>query len=169
MRLFLSKTTPIATESVRALLKSGSIEAETPGEVIADVEAVLTSYLETEREVNERARELLERTGRGPSDYARVRAQMAESKGIKVGDEMLDHLLDQVVLAFHHSDSVDEIFAEDVAMRRQMAPIFKKHMVVDASLDAEVRLQLRHMKEGTSTWDVEYNRVMEAVRRKRGL
>jgi hypothetical protein len=42
-------------------------------------------------------------------------------------------------------------------------------MAVDADLDAEVRLQLRHMQEGTRTWDVEYARVMETVRRKRGI
>ncbi|HQY63971.1 MAG TPA: DUF507 family protein, partial [Polyangiaceae bacterium] len=94
--------------------------------------------------------------------------QLAETMGIKVGDEMLDYLLDQVVQSFHHSNHVDEIFAEDVELRRQMVPFFKKHMAHDAELDAEVRLQLRHLKEGTSTWDVEYARVMEGVRRKRG-
>ena len=169
MRLFASKALPIAQDAVRALLKAGSIEAEAPNEVIADVEAVLKSYVEMEREVSEKTRDLLERTGRGTSDFNRVRTQIAESKGIKVGDDMLDYLLDQVVAAFHHSSHVDEIFAEDNILRRTMVPFFKKHMMVDEGLDAEVRLQLRHMKEGTATWDVEYARVMEAVRRKRGV
>ena len=169
MRLFASKATTIAQEAVRALLKAGSIEAEAPNEVIADVEAVLKSYVEDEREVNEKTRDLLERTGRGNAEYGRVRAQLAETKGIKVGDDTLDYLLDQVVQAFHHSSHVDEIFAQDHEMRRLMVPFFKKHMAVDADLDAEVRLQLRHMQEGTRTWDVEYARVMETVRRKRGI
>jgi hypothetical protein len=32
-----------------------------------------------------------------------------------------------------------------------------------------VRTQLRHLKEGTSQWDIEYGRVLAAVKRKRGL
>src|SRR5438067_4524990 len=113
MRLFSSQVTPIATECVRALLASGDIEAESPKEVEADVESVLKSYLQTEREVNDRTKDLLERTNRGPQEFARVRAQIAESKGIKVGDETLDHLLDQVVEMLNHSHHVDEIFVED--------------------------------------------------------
>ena len=95
--------------------------------------------------------------------------QIAESKGIKVGDEMLDYLLDQVVEIFHHSHNVDEIFAEDVVLRRKMAPIFKRYIQVDDSLDAEVRAQMKHVREGSSMWDVEYARIMEQVKRKKGL
>jgi hypothetical protein len=40
---------------------------------------------------------------------------------------------------------------------------------VDEALDAEIRTQLRHVSEGTPQWDVEYNRIGEAIRRKRGL
>jgi hypothetical protein len=169
MRLFSSQVPSIAAECVRVLLAANDIEAESPKEVEADIESVLKSYLQTEREVNDRTKELLERTGRGTTEYGRVREQIAESKGIKVGDEALDYLLDQVVEMLSHSHNVEEIYAEDVVMRRKMAPIFKKHMGADSSLDAEVRAQLRHVKEGSSTWDVEYQRVMEQVRRKKGL
>ncbi len=169
MRLFAGQLTPIAQEVVRALTAAGDIETEQPKEVSLDVEATLKQYLADEREVNDRARELLERTGRGSNEYNRVRLQIAEQKGIKVGDEMLDYLLDQVIEIFHHSANVEEIFAEDVEMRRKMAQIFKRHLSLDSDLDAEVRGQLRHMTEGSRTWDVEYARVMEQVKRKKGL
>lgn len=169
MRLFSGQVAPISQEVVRTLTAAGDIETENPKEVTLDVESVLKSYLAAEKEVNDRTRELLERTGRGTTEYARVRVQIADQKGIKVGDEMLDYLLDQVVEIFHHSANVEEIFAEDVEMRRKMAQIFKKHLAQDADLDAEVRAQLRHVSEGTRTWDVEYARVMEQVKRKKGL
>lgn len=169
MRLFSGRVSAIAQEVVKALLAAGDIETDRPNEVVADVEAVLKSYLETEKEVNERTRELLERTGRGTTEYSRVRTQIAESKGIRVGDEALDYLLDQVVEMFGHSHNVEEIFAEDVEMRRKMAPVFKKHMLQDAELDGEVRAQLKHVKEGSREWDVEYARMTEIVKRKRGL
>jgi hypothetical protein len=169
MRLFASKVPTIATECVRALLTANEIEAEAPKEVEADVESVLKNYLTTEKEVNERTKDLLERTNRGVNEYGKVRLQIAESKGIKVGDETLDYLLDQVVEIFHHSHNVDEIYAEDVALRRRMAPVFKKHMMLDSELDTEVRMQLKHVKEGSSTWDIEYQRVLELMKRKKGI
>jgi hypothetical protein len=169
MRLFSGHVSPIAVEVVRTLTAANDIETEVPKEVTLDVESILKSYLATEREVNDRTRELLERTGRGPNEFSRVRNQIADQKGIKVGDDMLDYLLDQVVEMFHHSANVEEIFAEDVEMRRKMAQIFKKQLAQDAELDSEVRGQLRHMTEGSRTWDVEYARVMEQVKRKKGL
>jgi hypothetical protein len=169
MRLYSTKVAPISSEVVRVLVASGDIEAGAPREVEGDVEAVLSNYLATEREVNDRTKDLLERTGRGQTEFNRVREQVASQKGIKVGDEMLDFLLDQVVEIFHHSANVDEIFCEDVELRRKMAPIFKKHMAVEDAVDAEVRAQIKHVKEGTRTWDIEYARVMEQVKRKKGL
>ena len=172
MRLYGSKAATIATEVVRALVSAKDIEVEDAGahgEVVKDIESVLKSYLDTERIVDEKTRDLLQRTGRGTSEFSKVRQQIAEHHGIKVGDETLDYLLDQVVSMLMHSHHVEEVFAEDVDLRRRMAPIFKKHMSVDADVDAEVRGQIKHVKEGTSQWDIEYARVLDAVKRKRGL
>ncbi len=169
MRLYSGKVPAIATEVVRALLAAKEIEAESPKEVEADVTAVLNQYLADEREVNDRAKDVLERTGKSNTEYQRVRTLVAEEKGIKVGDETLDYLLDQVVEMLMHSNNVEEVFAADVDLRRRMAPVFKKHMAVDSALDAEVRAQLRHVREGTREWEVEYARVLEQVKRRKGL
>jgi hypothetical protein len=169
MRLYSGKVSAIATEVVRALLASKDIEAERPREVEADVGAVLNQYLSDEREVNERAKDVLDRTGKPQTEYQRVRSLVADEKGIKVGDETLDYLLDQVVEMLMHSSNVDEVYVEDVELRRRMAPVFKKHMAVDTSLDTEVRAQLRHVREGTRDWEVEYARVLEQVKRRKGL
>ena len=169
MRLFAGRVGPIAQEIVKVLLAAGDIEAEHPTEVVLDIEAVLKNYLSMEKDVNEKARELLDRTGRGPDQFNRVRSQIADTKGIKVGDEALDYLLDQIVEVFGHSKNVDEIYAQDVELRRKMAPVFKKHMGEDDKLDAEVRANLKHVKEGTRDWEVEYARMAEIIRRKRGL
>jgi hypothetical protein len=169
MRLYSGKVSTIAAEVVRALLASSDIEAERPKEVEADVAAVLGQYLSDEREVNDRAKDVLERTGKPQTDYQRVRALVADEKGIKVGDDTLDYLLDQVVEMLMHSNHVDEVYVEDVELRRKMAPVFKKHMAVDSALDAEVRGQLRNLREGTREWEVEYARVLEQAKRKKGL
>ncbi|MDB4942742.1 MAG: hypothetical protein JWP97_2276 [Labilithrix sp.] len=172
MRLYNAKVPSIAQEVVRALLSSKDIDLEDAGaqkEVIADVESVLRSYLETERVVDDKTRELLTRTGRSTGEFGRLREQVAQKHGIKVGDETLDYLLDQVVEMLMHSSHVEEVYAEDVALRRRMAPIFKKNMSVDNDVDTEVRAQIKHVREGTSQWDIEYARALEGVKRRRGL
>jgi hypothetical protein len=172
MRLYSAKVPSIAQEVVRTLLSSKDIDLEDAGaqkEVVADVESVLRSYLDIEKIVDEKTRDLLERTGRGTSEFGKVREQIAEHQGIKVGDETLDYLLDQVVAMLMHSSHVEEVYAEDVVLRRHMAPIFKKYMMVDTALDTEVRAQIKHVKEGTSQWDIEYARALETVKRRRGL
>jgi hypothetical protein len=37
------------------------------------------------------------------------------------------------------------------------------------SIDAEVRARIKHVKEGTSVWEVEYRRVLEEIKRRKGL
>ena len=169
MRLYSGKVSAIAVEVVRALLASKDIEAESPKEVEGDIAAVLNQYLADEREVNERAKDLLERTGEPPTDYQRVRSLAADEKGIKLGDETLDYLLDQVVEMLMHSRHVEEVYAADVELRRKMAPVFKKHMAIDAAVDAEVRAQLRQLREGTRDWEIEYAKVLDQVKRRKGL
>jgi hypothetical protein len=172
MRLYTPQVSKIAHEVVRVLVaagQDGGIESEDPKEVERDVAAVLTSYLDMERQVGELARELLTRTNRSQGEYQKVREQIAESKGIKVGDETLDYLLDQVVAMLMHSSHVEEVYAEDIMLRRRMTPIFKKHMQADSDVDTEVRAQLKHLKEGTPAWEIEYSRALEAVKRRRGL
>jgi hypothetical protein len=172
MRLYSAKVPSIAQEVVRALLSSKDIDLEDAGaqkEVIADVESVLRGYLETERIVDDKTRDLLARTGRGQNEFGKVREQLAEHQGIKVGDETLDYLLDQVVAMLMHSSHVEEVYAEDIMLRRRMTPIFKKHMQADSDVDTEVRAQLKHLKEGTPAWEIEYSRALEAVKRRRGL
>lgn len=169
MKLYASKIPSISSEVVKTLVSAGDIETGSPKRVEDDLSGALKHYLDVEKLVNEKTKDLLEQTGRGTGDYGRVRQQIAESNGIKVGDEMLDHLLDKCVDMLMNSDHVDEVFAQDVELRRRMVPVFKKYIMADADLDAEVRTQIRHVKEGTRDWDIEYQKVMEITKRKRGI
>ena len=115
----------------------------------------------------------MDRSAMGTALYTRKLVEgliaLSDEKGIKLGDDALDYLLDQVVEMLMHSGNVDEVYAADVELRRKMAPVFKKHMAVDSSVDTEVRGQLRHLREGTRDWEVEYARVLDQVKRRKGL
>jgi uncharacterized protein len=169
MRLFSGKVGAIASDVVKVLVSSGDIETEVPYEVERDVAAVLESYVSTEREINDHARDQVQSRGLSQSDMGRIRKVLAEQRGIKTGDETLDYLLDQVVEMLLHSTHVEEVFAADHEMRRKMAPIFKKHMAVDEELEREVRGQMRHVQEGTTKWEIEYQRIAGDIKRRKGL
>lgn len=168
MRLYTAKVGTIASEVVKALADAKDIEFENAREVQLDIESVLNGYIQTEREVTEQAKDILQSRG-GTGDFGRIKRLAAEKKGIKIGDETLDYLLDQLVEMLLYSNNVAEVFAEDVELRRKMAPILKKHMAVEEELEREVRSQLRHVQEGTRTWEIEYARMREEIKRRKGL
>ncbi len=169
MRLFSGKIAPLSEELVEALVAGGDIECESKKEVVLDVQSVFTSYLQQEREVTEKAKSTMEARGLPQSEFARVKKLAAEQKGIKVGDDLLDFLLDQLIEMLLHSGNVDEVFAQDHDLRRRMRPVLKKHLEVEEALESEVRGQLKHLQEGSRTWEIEYQRVMSDVQRRKGL
>jgi hypothetical protein len=169
MKLFPGKVDAIAAEGARALLAAKAVEAARPKDVETAIAAELKRYLQEEREVYEEAKAVLERTGKAGGELHRVRRLVAEERGIGIGDETIDHLLDRTVEMLLEDDAIDEVFVEDGELRRLLAPIFRKHVNVDEALDAEIRTQLRHVSEGTPQWDIEYARIGDAIRRKRGL
>jgi hypothetical protein len=169
MRLYSSKVTPLSEELVKALLDNKDIETESKREVALDLESVFSNYLRIEKEATDKAKETLQARGMPPTELGRVRKVIAEQKGIKIGDEMLDYLLDQLIEMLMHSGNVDEVFGEDHDLRRHMRPVLRKYLDLDEQLEGEVRGKLKHVQEGTRTWEVEYQRLMGEIQRRKGL
>jgi uncharacterized protein len=169
MRLFSGKITPLSEEIVRALAESRDIECEDRKEVVRDMESVFTQYLSIERELMDRAKTTLESRGLPPSELGRIRKIVAEQKGIKIGDDMLDYLLDQCIEMLMHSNNVAEVFGQDHDLRRSMRPVLKKYLAADDELENEVRSKLKHVQEGSRTWEVEYQRIKSEIQRRKGL
>ena len=71
--------------------------------------------------------------------------------------------------AFMSSKHIDEVFAEDNILRRKIKDICKKHMMVDETIDQEVRDRIKNLEEGTSAWDVEYAKVLDQIKTKHGV
>ena len=169
MRLFSGKVTPLSEELVKTLADHKDIECEHRKEVVLDLESVFTSYLRLEKEAADRAKDMLQARGLPPTELPRLRKLAAEQKGIKIGDELLDYLLDQLIEMLMHSAHVDEVFGEDHDLRRRMRPVLRKYLEMDEALDGEVRGKLKHVQEGTRTWEIEYQRLMGEIQRRKGL
>jgi len=169
MRLFSGKIPVISDDIVRSLTSEGDIETEQPNEVVLDIESVLKEYLRYERSVADEAKNRLESRGLPYAQLGKVRSQVAREKGAPQNDDVLPYLLEQILSLLFHSKNVDEIFAEDTTLRKKITNILRKHMDVGGELDEEVRSKIRNLEEGTASFEIEYQKVMGELKRKKGL
>jgi len=169
MRLHSARIPKLAKEMVSPLLQEGDIEAESPGEVEMDIVAVLNQYMRDEQAVSDRAKEILAQRGLPQGEFGRIKKLVADERKIKIGEDAIDYVLDQLVEMLMHSANVGEVFVEDYVLRRKMREPLRRLTSEEDELQAEVRAQLKHVKEGSSVWEVEYRRMMEEIKRRKGL
>jgi hypothetical protein len=171
MRLYPKVIPTIAREVVQTLMQDGDVEVETLriADAEMDMAAIMKEYLAAEERVNAATREALERRGYDHSRFNAVKREMADVRGFKMGDEGIEHVIGQMIEFLLISRNVEEVYAEDTSLRKKVFGIFKKHLDVDEEIDREARARLKHLQEGTSAWDIEYQKTLELLRRSRGL
>ena len=171
MKLYPKIIPAIARDVIGALMGEGDIEVETMrvADAEMDMAAILKEYLASEERVNQATREALERRGYDHSRFAQVKREMADVRGFKMGDDGIDYIINQMIEFLLISRNVEEVFAEDYVVRKKIYQVFKKHLDVEDDVDREARGRLKHLSEGTSAWEVEYQKTVEQIRRNRGL
>jgi hypothetical protein len=169
MRLHSARVPQLAAEMVTALVSARDIESESPKEVQLDVESVLNQYIRDEQEISERAKDLVAARGLPQAEFGRMKKLIADERKVKLGEDAIDYLLDQLVEMLMHSTNVDEIYSEDVELRRKLRGPLRAQLALEEELQAEVRGRLKHVQEGSSLWEVEYRRMMDDIKRRKGL
>jgi len=169
MRLFSGKVPVIAQEVVQKLSADGDMECVDPNEVIKDIESVLIEYLRAERRVLDEAKNRMEARGVSYTDLHKLKGQAARDLRLPVGEDALPYLLEQVMEMLFPSSNADEVFAEDTTLRKKITQILRKHMDVEQELDREVRSKIKNLEEGTASFETEYARVMDQLKRNKKL
>ncbi len=169
MRLYSGKIPTIAGEIVKVLIEAGDIAVVDKGEAEMDAQAVLKEYVRLDREITEKAKDLLQKRGLPYEQFGKVKRTLAHEKGMGLGEDGLEWMTNQMIESFMQSPHIEEIFAEDGVLRKRMADVLKKHMLVDEELDEEVRRKIKNLEEGTATWEIEYTKVLDQMKRNRGL
>ncbi len=169
MRLYPAKVDTIANEVIGKLTQDGDIEVPDPHEAQLDVASVLKEYIRVDKELTERAKDILEIRGLPHAHLARTKRQLAEQKDFGLGEEGVTWITNQLVETFMQSKNVDEVFADDAILRKKLKEIVKKHMQIDEGLDQEVRDRLKNLQEGTDAWELEYSKVMGQIKQKHGI
>lgn len=171
MRIYRAKVPVIAADVIKTLRQDGDVDitdAKAP-EAEKDLVAILELYLKKDYELQEKAKDLVDLRGLTHSDLGRTRRELNERYNHPAGDEAISWLAGQFVEAFMASQHIEEVFADDMVMRRKVKEIFKRHMVDEAALDREVRERMKNLTEGTNAWTIQYQKIMREVRRKYGL
>jgi hypothetical protein len=171
MRLYRSQVRAVAEDIVSTLALDGDIvvDAADKTEAAQDLVSIMEEYLRQENRVVQDTRELMEHQQITYDQFGKVKGQISEQRGHPTGDEGIRWIIGQIIENFMISRYVGEVFGEDKKMRKTMMRIFRKHLVEEADLDREVRGRLKNLRPGTDKWEIEYKRLMDEVRRKRGL
>lgn len=169
MRLYAGKIDTIANEIITRLTTDGDVDVVDRNEAELDVASVLKEYLRVDRELSERAKDILEIRGLGYSHFGRTKRSLAEKKDFGMGDDSLTWITNQLLETFMQSRHIEEIYAEDAVLRRKSKEVLTKHMMVDEELDQEVRTRIRNLEEGTNAWEIEYSRVLEQMKTNHNL
>lgn len=171
MKLLSGKVAPLAHDLVEALLASKLIEVQPDEirEVEIDIESVLREYIRMDREITDRARDIIATQKRDYTELSKVKAQVARERGFGIGDMMIEYLNGQLIEALLHSRHVEEVYGEDNELALQMTPVLRKHLAADEELDGEVRRRIKNLTEGTLAWDTQYRKVMDELRRTKKL
>jgi hypothetical protein len=169
MRLYAGKIPAISAEIVKALLDAGDIAVINQPEAELDAQAVLKEYIRLDREITEKAKELLQKRNLPYEQFGKVKRSLANERGFGLGDEGLEWMTNQMIESFMQSPHVEEVYADDSTMRKRMGDILKRHMAVDDEIDAEVRRRIKNLEEGTATWEVEYQKALDQIKKNRRL
>jgi hypothetical protein len=171
MRLYPKVIPIISRECIQKLMQEGDIEVEPLriADAEMDMSAIMREYLANEERVNQATREALERRGYDYSKFNQVKREMADVRGFKMGDEGIEFVINQMIEFLLISRNIEEVFSPDNVIRQKIFAIMKKHLDVDEEIDREARTRLKHLQEGTSAFDIEYNKTVDQIRRARGL
>ncbi len=171
MRIYPKVIPIVSREIIQKLTADGDIEVEPMriADAEMDMSAIMREYLANEERVNQATREALERRGYDQSKFNQVKREMADVRGFKMGEEGIEYVINQMIEFLLISRNVEEVFSADNLLRGKVHVIMKKHFDVDEEIDREARSRLKHLQEGTSAFDIEYNKTIEQIRRARGL
>lgn len=166
MKIYRRVIPKIAKDVIRSLLANHTIEVEDGhrDEAELDVAGVLVQYMNQVDKVNHDAREALNHHNLGIENLGRIKRSLAETRKVILGEEALDHVLGLMIEALFDSKHIEEVYSEDNEIRLLMHAALKKYLGVDEELDREVRGRLKNLREGTSEWEVEYNRLIDQMR-----
>ena len=171
MKIYKGRIPMMADEIANKLIEEKAVEVveEELREFRLDIEAVLKSYVDTDRRIHEEAQDIVSKRNLDFGSLNRIKHEIARKYDFALGDDAIDWITDQLIEVLYHTTHVEEVWSDNNEIRRIARPILLKHTSVDDEVDVEVRKRIKNLTEGSMAWDVKYQQVLEDVRRRKGL
>lgn len=170
MRIYKAQYKIVANDILRTLNQRELIELsdDLKGEAELDIISVIQEYNRITRQIRDQARD--QSYGGSYGDRRRTERRLARERGVKLGDDAIGYVVEQIMETLLASPNFDEIYATDRELRSTLTPIIESHSRdKEDELDAMTRARIQNLEEGSTAWDIEYERVMNTLREKRGL
>ena len=166
MRIYRERIPSISKMIVTNLLSQEliEVEAELQEEVELDMASVVEEYRRTDRELSEKAKDIVAMRNLDYSYTHKIKGKLAREKQFGLGEDAIEWITNQMVEMLLQTRHVDEVYGEDTDLRRVISPILKKELGVADQMDVEVKKRIRNLTEGTSDYEIEYQKALEKVR-----
>ncbi len=166
MKIYRKVIPKIAKDSLRGLLAAQAIDVEDGrrDEAELDLAGVIVRYMNDVDQVTADAKDAITRHGLDTSQMFRVKESIAKTRKVPMGEAAIEYLLNGMVSALYDSRYIEEIYLEDNEVQKIIGSAMTKYLGVDAELDREVRGRLKNLREGTTEWELEYNRLIDQMR-----
>ena len=166
MKVYTGRIDTMAQEILESVTEEEDIEVlpEMAEEVRLDIASVLREYVRLDREITDRARDVISDRGLPYNQLHKIKYKLAEERGFGIGEDSVDYLSSQIIEMLLHTAHVEEVYAENHDLRRKMRPAMRRHMSMESDLEQEVRNRIKNLQEGTSDWKIEYDKVMEQLK-----
>lgn len=171
MKIYGKLVPAVARDIAKVLIDAGDIEVEQDGFEAArqDFEAVINEYLRKERELSDATRDVMASRDWSSAKYGEAKRLAAGSRGVPLGDDAVDYVINQMLEYMLISPNIEEVYAEDHVMRKRIVTVIRKYLKINEEVDSEVRGRLKHLQEGTQDWEVAYKKTLEEIQRAKGL
>jgi hypothetical protein len=171
MKLYRVKIPTIASAVIEELVNSGGIEVvpEKRPEAEIDLVAIMEEYQRRDFALRDAVREFMSSRSVPYDQYGRTRGRMADEWGHPTGDDVERFLARQFVENFMISNFVEEIYAEDKELYKQILDILRNHDVDERALRAEAREKISNITEGTVDYEIALSKAIREVKKRHGL
>jgi hypothetical protein len=129
-----------------------------------DIRAVLNSYVHTDKRLTEEARKIVESRGDDPSMIYSEKRRLAKHENFGLNEDAPSYIVGQLIEALLHTESVEEVYAEDKEIHQLLQPEVREVMSNQRNLQQEVEQRIRNLERGSQTWEDQFYQVSQRLK-----
>ncbi|MGC6491836.1 MAG: DUF507 family protein [Myxococcota bacterium] len=171
MKLYRAKVPVIAQEAIQRLILEGHIDVEEARveEAEKDLMSIMENYLRQDQRIRERVKDTMSRGNIPYNEYGRTRSRISEQMNHPVGDDVERFLVRQFIEMLLNTPNVDEVYAEDKVIHRELTAVLLSHHVDEGAIRDAARERIKNVREGTVEYEDALNRAVFEEKKRRGL